>query len=57
MTMKKSQRTKRTSVKDLPKRKHEVTKDEATQVKGGRGSSRPSVPVSEITVTKLSDVS
>ena len=53
--MKKLQRTKRPSVKDLPTRKHAVTKDEATQVKGG-GRQRPTPSVNEIVVTKTSDV-
>jgi hypothetical protein len=42
-------------VKDLPKRKQAVTRDEATQVKGG-GRERPTPSVNEIVVTKISDV-
>ena len=33
--MQKSKKTTRVSIKDLPKRKHTVTKEEANQVKGG----------------------
>ena len=33
--MQKSKKTTRISIKDLPKRKHTVTKEEANQVKGG----------------------